>query len=72
MPGAASYRLAIYRGRAITGAAAVLALGPEGSTVVWLWNGKRWLRYSETEGEAPPGSEDFIVLPGDVLWFSGA
>ena len=71
-PGAASYRLAIYRGRAITGAAAVLALGPEGSTVVWLWNGKRWLRYSETEGEAPPGSEDFIVLPGDVLWFSGA
>ena len=69
---AAADGLAIYRGAAITTAAAALALGPEGSTVVWLWNGKRWLRYGETEGEAAPGSETFIVLPNDILWFSGS
>ena len=69
---AAAGGLSIYRGASSSTAAAALALGPEGSSVVWLWNGKRWLRYSETEGEAAPGSEDFIVLPGDVLWFSGA
>ena len=60
----------IYRGGARSTAAEVLALGPEGANAVWLWNGRRWLRYSETEGEAPPGSEDFIVLPDDILWFS--
>ena len=35
---------------------------------VWLWNGKTWLRYARDGGRAVPGSIDFDLREGDLLW----
>ena len=61
--------IATYRGVQNTSASAVLDLGPDSATVVWLWNGVEWIRYGESDGAAVPGSVDFTVLPGDTILF---
>ena len=39
---------------------------------VWLWNGKTWLRYAQDDGLAVPGSIDFNLRKGDLLWLGAA
>ena len=60
---------ATYRGTAAATASQLLAMGPDDATIVWLWNGRRWLRYGEADGRSLPGSIDFPVLPDDLVWF---
>ena len=45
--------------------------GVDGVNSVYLWNGVRWLRYATVDGRAIPGSLDFSILPGDLLWLGG-
>ena len=35
---------------------------------IWLWNGVAWLRYAEQAGRMVPGSIDFDLRNGDLLW----
>ena len=35
-----------------------------------LWSGVEWITYSERDGERLPGSRDFIVRRGSLLWLS--
>ena len=37
--------------------------------VVHIWQGARWYRYSEVEGEQGEESIDFTIHPNAVLWF---
>ena len=37
--------------------------------VVHIWQGARWYRYSEVEGETGEESIDFTIHPNAVLWF---
>ena len=63
--------LATYRGTSSATAADALALAPEGATIIWLWNGVEWVRYGEVDGTSLPGSANFIILPGDAIFFGG-
>ena len=63
---------ATYRGAASASASELLAMGPDDAVIVWLWNGKTWLRYAEADGQPLPGSVDFAILPDDLIWFGGA
>ena len=61
--------LATYRGTSSATAADALALAPEGATIIWLWNGVEWVRYGEVDGTSLPGSANFVILPGDAIFF---
>jgi len=37
--------------------------------VVHIWQGNRWYRYSEVEGEVGEESLDFTIPPNAILWF---
>lgn len=37
---------------------------------VWLWTGERWVGYSIADGLLVPGSTDFNVELGSILWLS--
>ena len=37
--------------------------------VVHVWQGNRWYRYSEVEGEQGEESIDFTIPPNAILWF---
>ena len=41
-----------------------------GASAIHLWNGSDWVRYSVVSGSMVPGSVDFDVNQGDVLYFS--
>ena len=43
----------------------------EGVNTVLLWQYTKWIRYSVVDGRVAPGSFDFQVQPGDVLWLGG-
>ena len=45
--------------------------GLDGVNSVFLWNGVRWLHYAVADGQPVPGSLDFAILPGDLLWLGG-
>lgn len=40
-------------------------------TAILLWQNGKWLRYAVSEGQVVPGSMDFHVDPGVVLWLGG-
>lgn len=40
-------------------------------TAILLWQNGKWLRYAVSEGRVVPGSMDFHVDPGVVLWLGG-
>ena len=40
------------------------------ATALHLWNGSAWVRYSVVEGNAIPGSSDFMVTKSDILYIS--
>ena len=40
----------------------------DGVGSIRLWQYGKWLRYGVVEGRVVPGSYDFTVQPGDVLW----
>ena len=63
---------ATYRGATSASASELLAMGPDDAVIVWLWNGKTWLRYAEADGQPLPGSVDFSILPDDLIWFGGS
>ena len=42
----------------------------EGAGGVWQWNGQRWIGYSVVTGLLVPGSVDFLIERGSILWLS--
>ena len=54
-----------------TSASALFAgLSARGSTAIHLWNGTAWVRYSVVDGSEVPGSSNFSVMGGDILYIS--
>ena len=56
-----------WTGAGTSTASRLLADTPNANRV-FLWNGVRWLLYAEISGTPIPGSLDFLIEPGDVLW----
>ena len=46
------------------------ALSEDGATAIHVWNGSSWVRYSVVDGNEVPGSVDFMVSLGNVLYIS--
>ena len=51
--------------------ASELLAGLEGVSGVLLWDGSAWQRYIVADGREVPGSVDFEVTEGAILWLSG-
>ena len=47
------------------------SLAARGAQSLQLWNGTAWLRYSMVDGAMVPGSIDFTIMNGDVLYIGG-
>ena len=62
--------LSFWQNSTPTTASELLADLPD-AAAVWLWNGKRWIRYAERDGVALPGSIDFPLHLEDLLWIEG-
>ena len=62
--------LSFWQSSTPTTASELLADLPD-AAAVWLWNGKRWIRYAERDGAALPGSIDFPLHLEDLLWIEG-
>ena len=62
-------RLSAWQGQGRTSAAALLA-GLEGVSGLLLWTPGGWLGYALRGGAVVPGSLDFEVKPGSVLWLA--
>ena len=58
-----------WRGTGRTSAADLLA-GLDGISSVLLWLNGEWLRYGVVDGVEIPGSRNFTINPGQVLWLS--
>ena len=54
----------------ISGSELFSALSENGATAIHLWNGTSWVRYSVVDGAEVPGSVDFMVNLGNVLYIS--
>ena len=59
-----------YMGAAAATASELLA-GLEGLNGILLWDGSAWLRYSVVDGREVPGSVNFEITMGAILWLSG-
>ena len=59
--------VSVWLGEGQTTASALLAGIPHATSIRTLRAGL-WLRYSVVDGRLIPGSFDFIVRPGDILW----
>ena len=59
-----------YMGAAAATASELLA-GLEGLNGILLWDGSAWLRYSIVDGREVPGSVNFEITMGAILWLSG-
>ena len=59
--------VSVWLGEGQTTASALLAGIPHATTIRTLRAGL-WLRYGVVDGREVPGSIDFIVRPGDILW----
>ena len=46
------------------------SLSGRGASAIHLWNGSAWVRYSVVDGEEVPGSSDFDVMDGDIVYIS--
>ena len=69
---AATGVMAIWSSAEVSNAREALEQAP-GARIVWLWNGRTWIRWGTTADGAPlPGSNPtpFVILPGDRLWFA--
>lgn len=53
-----------------TASALFAALSGDGATALHVWNGTAWVRYSVVDGQRVPGSVDFDIERGDVLFIS--
>lgn len=51
--------------------ASALRTAVPGVTSVLLWQNGGWLRYGVVDGQEIPGSMDFVIEPGSVLWLGG-
>ena len=51
--------------------ASELLAGIAGATGVLYYDGDSWQRYAVDDGQVVPGSRDFTVRDGDVIWISG-
>ena len=58
-----------YLGQSPTTAADVLA-ALDGVTTIQLWQYNKWLRYGVADSQVIPGSYNFQIPPGAVLWLS--
>ena len=61
---------AAWLGEANVQASALRSAVP-GVTSVLLWQNGGWLRYGVVDGQEIPGSMDFVIEPGSVLWLGG-
>ena len=61
--------LTTWLGQGRTSASALLN-GLDGIGFILLWLNGEWLRYGLADGRMIPGSTDFTVNPGSVLWLS--
>ena len=59
--------VSVWLGEGQTTASALLAGIPHATSIRTLRSGQ-WLRYSVVDGRLIPGSIDFTVRPGDILW----
>ena len=62
-------RLSAWNGQGTTTASELLA-ALDGVSGLLLWTPAGWLRYAQQDGATVPGSFNFEVLPGSVLWLS--
>ena len=62
-------RLSAWNGQGMTSASELLA-ALDGVSGLLLWTPAGWLRYAQQDGATVPGSFNFEVLPGSVLWLS--
>ncbi len=60
---------AIWNGRSAIRAAALLP-ELEGVTTLSIWRTGRWYRYGVDRGQLVEGSQNFQILPGNLLWLS--
>ena len=51
--------------------ASELLAGISGASGVLYYDGDSWQRYGVVDGQVIPGSRDFTVRDGDVIWISG-
>ena len=62
---------AIWNGRSAIRAAALLPeLAAEGVATISIWRTGRWYRYGVDRGQLVEGSQNFQILPGNLLWLS--
>ncbi len=60
--------IASFSGSSSASASSVLS-ALDGRRSILIWNGRRWIRYAvDADGTPLPGSTDFTLLPGDVIW----
>ena len=62
-------RLSAWNGQGMTTASELLA-ALDGVSSLLLWTPSGWLRYAQQDGAIVPGSLNFEVLPGSVLWLA--
>ncbi len=60
----------VYTGAEAVTASELLA-GLEGASGILRWDGSDWLRYNVADGREVPGSVDFAIPSGSILWLSG-
>ena len=53
-----------------TASEAFTLLEGRGATALHLWNGSMWLRYAVVDSGEVPGSENFPISDGDILYIS--
>ena len=73
-PGIGSVRFnnrSTWGGSTIVTASELLELLGAPNGVIYIWNGAGWLAYAEAEGSALPGSINFDIRPGNVIWVGG-
>ena len=46
------------------------SLSGRGASAIHLWNGSAWVRYSVVDGAEVPGSSNFDVMDGDIVYIS--
>ena len=51
--------------------ASELLAGISDASAVLFYDGDSWQRYGVVDGQVIPGSRDFTVRDGDVIWISG-
>ena len=59
-----------WGGSTIVTAAELLAMLGTPAGVIYIWNGAAWLAYAEAAGAPLPGSINFDIRPGNIIWVS--